>query len=648
LKQIFITLIVLLSTTCGWASEQVNLVYVAKPSDIASTNVVKVLLEKMGYEVAIKATSVEMMWNLVAKGGADAMVSAWLPITHFQYLEDIQGEVMNLGPNFEGSKMGLVVPNYVTIDSIEELNEQAERLQGKIIGVDSQAKIMQLTAAAMARYELGKFQLVAGDETAMIKALEEAINRSEWIVVTGWTPHWKFARWPLKYLKDPQGAYGEEESINTIVHKTLIKEKKDVFYLLDNFFWTASDLEKVMLWNQEAGADPYQNAQRWVKENYTRKVLPWLATREETVNLVYGGGASEMASSQVVEVMLENLGYHVNIFPTDVRNMWQMVADGSADGMVSAWLPSAHRKYLENFQDQVENLGPNLEGTKMGLVVPDYVTLSSINELNAQADQFAGKLIGVEPGAGVMRLTKEAMSAYGLDKFKLVPGDEATMIRSLEEAINKQVWIVVTGWRPHWKFARWPLKYLADPKKIYGEEESINTIVRRGLKEDSPEVYQILDNFHWAPVEMEELMTWNQEPESTPLQNAEQWVKVHHDIMRETTVTTYDINTGQLHLPTVEVYQEGVKIGIFKAALKLVPNSSFFELLPPSVEKLEKTSVRVPVTYDLNTGKLLLPEVEIYQDQVNLGTFKAALELFPGSSFFKLDQNSLQKLAGQQ
>ena len=56
---------------------------------------------------------------------------------------------------------------------------------------------------------------------------------------------------------------------------------------------------------------------------------------------------------------------------------------------------------------------------------------------------------------------------------------------------------MVTGWTPHWKFARWDLKFLDDPKKVYGEAETINTIVRQGLKEDMPEVYAVCDAFKW-------------------------------------------------------------------------------------------------------------------------------------------------------
>ena len=69
--------------------------------------------------------------------------------------------------------------------------------------------------------------------------------------------------------------------------------------------------------------------------------------------------------------------------------------------------------------------------------------------------------------------------------------------RCLGDAIRNEEWIAVTGWTPHWMFARWDLKYLEDPEGVFGEAEEIHTLTRVGLKEDMPEVYAFLDNFQW-------------------------------------------------------------------------------------------------------------------------------------------------------
>jgi glycine betaine/proline transport system substrate-binding protein len=205
--------------------------------------------------------------------------------------------------------------------------------------------------------------------------------------------------------------------------------------------------------------------------------------------------------------------------------MWQAVATGDVDGMVAAWLPTTHSQFMNDLKDKVVDLGENLIGTKIGLVVPDYVTISSIEELKANADKFNGKITGIDPGAGIMSKTEDAIREYRLDNFELVEGTGAIMTAALADAIKDKKWIVVTGWTPHWKFARYGLKYLEDPRNIYGGAEHVNTIVRKGLKEDMPEVYNFLDKFNWNPEDMEQVMVWNQEEGADPYETAKRWIE---------------------------------------------------------------------------------------------------------------------------
>jgi glycine betaine/proline transport system substrate-binding protein len=76
------------------------------------------------------------------------------------------------------------------------------------------------------------------------------------------------------------------------------------------------------------------------------------------------------------------------------------------------------------------------------------------------------------------------------------------MTAALGDAISNEEPIVVTGWKPHWKFARWDLKILDDPEnKVFGAAETINTIVRQGLEEDKPELYNFMSNMDWQSIE---------------------------------------------------------------------------------------------------------------------------------------------------
>lgn len=243
------------------------------------------------------------------------------------------------------------------------------------------------------------------------------------------------------------------------------------------------------------------------------------------VELAYVEWSSEVASTNVVKAVLqEKMGYEVELTPVSAAAMWTAVGTGDVDGMVAAWLPTTHGHYLEEVKDKVDNLGPNLKGTRIGLVVPSYVTVDSIPQLKDNVDKFNGEIIGIDPGAGIMSTTEEVLETYNLDNYELVEGSGATMTAALAGAIKNDEWVVITGWTPHWKFAKWDLKYLEDPENVYGGAERINTIVRKGLKEDMPEVYAFLDNFNWTPAEMQEIMVWNQEKEASPYENAVKWV----------------------------------------------------------------------------------------------------------------------------
>jgi len=254
-----------------------------------------------------------------------------------------------------------------------------------------------------------------------------------------------------------------------------------------------------------------------------------LAADKGEVELAYVEWSSEVASTNVVKAVLEDMGYDVKITAVSAAAMWQAVGTGDVDGIVAAWLPTTHKHYLEKVADKVEDLGPNLDGTRIGLVVPDYVEIDSIEQLNAAADKFDDKIIGIDPGAGLMSKTEKVIEDYGLDDMKLVEGTGPIMTAVLGDAIEDNEWVVVTGWTPHWMFAKWDLKYLDDPKGVYGGEEQIHTVVRKGLKEDMPEVYKVLDNFSWTPDQMAELMIWNQEKHADPYANAQRWVKEHAD-----------------------------------------------------------------------------------------------------------------------
>lgn len=261
------------------------------------------------------------------------------------------------------------------------------------------------------------------------------------------------------------------------------------------------------------GSVAYQNHQQAQSKN------------KGTINLAYVEWDTEVASTNVVGQVLKQMGYDVKVTPLDNAIMWESVAKGEADGMVSAWLPNTQAAQYKKYKDEVVSLGANLTGAKVGLVVPSYMT--DVNSISDLSDQANKTITGIEPGAGVVSAAENTQKAYSnLSDWKISTSSSGAMTVAVGKAIKNKEPIVITGWSPHWLFSKYDLKYLKDPKQSMGKAESIKTMVRKGLKEDQPEAYKVLDNFHWSVSDMEEVMLKIHDGES-PEKAAKAWIKAH-------------------------------------------------------------------------------------------------------------------------
>jgi glycine betaine/proline transport system substrate-binding protein len=236
--------------------------------------------------------------------------------------------------------------------------------------------------------------------------------------------------------------------------------------------------------------------------------------------------------TNLAKVILEDkMGYTVQLRVADVGPVYASLAQGDQDAFLDAWLPITHGSYMEEYGDKLVDYGFNYEGARIGLVVPTYVTIDSITQMNANAEKFNKEIVGIDAGAGIMKATDQAVVDYELD-FTLLPSSGPAMTAALKDAVDNDQWIVVTGWKPHWKFARWDLKFLEDPKKVYGEVENIHTIARQGLEQDMPRVAQFLKNFEMNDQQLGSLMGMIAESvHEDPEADARQWMTEHMDLV---------------------------------------------------------------------------------------------------------------------
>lgn len=205
-----------------------------------------------------------------------------------------------------------------------------------------------------------------------------------------------------------------------------------------------------------------------------------------------------LSTAYLLKSQLEEKGYEVKITElSEAAPLYAGLAKGDVDIYPSAWPEVTHASYMERYGDDIEDVGVYYDDAKLTMAVPDYVDVTSIDELPAKAAEFDNKVIGIEPGAGLTKVTKESVfPEYNLgDDFTLVESSTTAMLAELQSAVDKEEPIVVTLWRPFWANITFPMRDLEDPKGALGEAEGLHVLAHTGFSEEFPEVAEMLGNF---------------------------------------------------------------------------------------------------------------------------------------------------------
>lgn len=174
------------------------------------------------------------------------------------------------------------------------------------------------------------------------------------------------------------------------------------------------------------------------------------------------------------------------------------LATGQLDFETDSWLPTTHAEYWRKYGKQLDDLGKWYGPTSLELTVPSYVRdVNSLADLKAHSSEFGGKIVGIEPSAGMMGLLKDkVLGAYGLKgDYEVIDGSTPAMLAELKRAYAKKQPVVVTLWSPHWAYSDYGLKKLKDPKGAWGKGDGVHTLARKGFAADNPEVGRWLDDF---------------------------------------------------------------------------------------------------------------------------------------------------------
>ncbi|MGW6544576.1 ABC transporter permease/substrate binding protein [Streptomyces massasporeus] len=498
--------------------KKITIGYIPWDEGVASTFLWKEVLERRGYEVEAKQFDAGPLYTSLAQGDIDFQTDSWLPTTHAQYWKKYGKQLDDLGAWYDKTSLELTVPAYMKgIDSLADLKGKASEFGGKITGIEPGAGEMALLKSKVLKeYGLDKeYEVVDSSTPAMLAELKRAYAQKKPIVTTLWSPHWAYNDYDLKKLKDPKGAWGEGDGVHTLSRKGFAKDDPTVAEWLKNFTMSEKQLTSLEAEINKAGKGNQQDAVRaWLKQNpeVVDKLAPVKnaggstpAEAKQPLDVAWFPWDEDIAVTYLWKNVLERRGYQLNLKQMDVGPVYTGLASGDLDLNFDAWLPYAQKNYWDKNKDRLKDLGTWYEPTSLELAVPSYVKgVDSLEELKGKSSTFKGKIIGIEPGTGEMDLLKnKVLPGYGLDKeYEVVDGSTPAMLAELKRAYAKKEPIAVTLWSPHWAYSDYELTKLKDPKKAFGEGNTIRTISNEKFPEEYPQLTKWIKNFRMSEDEL--------------------------------------------------------------------------------------------------------------------------------------------------
>lgn len=205
--------------------------------------------------------------------------------------------------------------------------------------------------------------------------------------------------------------------------------------------------------------------------------------------------------TEVVSQIFQAMGYQIEQISAAPAFGIKTVSTGDVDAVLAVWIPS-EKSTLDAVMKEgnVVIAGTELRDALYGVVVPDYVWkagVHSLADLHKYPDKFGKVIYGIDAGSDGNLIMKRAVknNTYDLQGWQVLPSSTSAMLAQAERRINQHKWVAFLGWKPHWMNIAYNIKYLKDPKKIWGGTYVIRTIANKQFLKENPDAKRFLKQF---------------------------------------------------------------------------------------------------------------------------------------------------------
>lgn len=256
----------------------------------------------------------------------------------------------------------------------------------------------------------------------------------------------------------------------------------------------------------------------------------------QSVRLGSTNWSDTIASTAVVKVVLDSLGYNVKLTTASQKIILGSLADKKLDTFLGYWQPTMRpvaAPYLE--KKQIEVFEPAALGDAQStFAVPRYAYdqgLKTFGDIARFKDKLGGKIYVIEPGSGSNRITAKmiADNQFGLSGFQMVESSEAGMLTAVKRAVSRNEWIVFFGWKPHPMNLQLDMAYLTGSEDAFGPNEgaaTVSVMTSAGYAARCPNMGRFLHNLTFKSEQVSEVMVPILE-RVTPEAAAKQWLKAN-------------------------------------------------------------------------------------------------------------------------
>ncbi|MGH8333249.1 MAG: glycine betaine ABC transporter substrate-binding protein [Pseudomonas fluorescens] len=232
----------------------------------------------------------------------------------------------------------------------------------------------------------------------------------------------------------------------------------------------------------------------------------------------------------ITKKVLEDSGYTVKVVEFSEWGIAYAALSKGDVQVLASQTDYAANDYWNKNKNKIEKLSPVSFGLYQGLAVPSYVDIDSIEQLNANSEKLGGKIIGIEPGSGLMSDATNVVKAYDL-KLKLVEGSTTAMTAALKSAFDRKEPVVVTVWDPSWMTKKFDLKFLKDPKGIFPPLQGYYWIGHKGFAAENPRARELMASVY---VPITDITSMNAEVKDgkTMEQAIKGWTDSHAELLK--------------------------------------------------------------------------------------------------------------------